>query len=180
MRICSRLQALQFGVALCAVALASQISVAQSASDISVTDKHFLPAALKGGMAEVAMGKLAAKKGTTSDVREFGEKMVEDHTNLGEQMKKVASQVGVAHPASPSTLEQAEIKKLGNLSGVPFDEEYIKAMVKDHETDLQDFQDETKTGSNTTVKNAANEGASMIANHLTMIREIAKKHNLAQ
>jgi len=37
--------------------------------------------ALKGGMAEVEMGQLAADKGSSEDVRKFGKKMVTDHTN---------------------------------------------------------------------------------------------------
>lgn len=152
---------------------------AQSGNNASMLDKHFVSEALKGGMAEVEMGRLAAEKDESSDVRQFGQKMVEDHTKLGDQMKQVASQIGVAIPKSPTLLQQAEIKKLRGLSGNQFDQEYIRTMVKDHEQDLKDFRKEADTGKSSLVKNAASQGADVISSHLSIIKRIAATHNLS-
>jgi len=144
-----------------------------------MSDKHFVSEAIKGGMAEVEMGRLAEEKGTSSDVKEFGRHMVNDHTNLGDQIRQVASQAGVSAPTSPTMLEQIEIKKLRGLAGEEFDHEYIKAMLKDHEEDLKDFKKEADTGTSSLVKNAANHGAEVISSHLSMIKQIAQAHNIA-
>jgi putative membrane protein len=152
---------------------------AQAATDASLSDKHFVSEALKGGMAEIQMGRLAQEKGSSSDVKNFGRKMVQDHTKLGDQMKQVASRLGVSVPQSPTILEQVEIKKLSGLSGSDFDQEYIKDMVKDHEDDLNDFKKDADDGTSPLVKNAATQGANVISGHLDMIKKIAGAHNIA-
>ncbi len=45
-------------------------------------DKMFLRKAAEGGIAEVKLGQLAAKKGSSDDVKAFAQKMVDDHTKL--------------------------------------------------------------------------------------------------
>jgi putative membrane protein len=174
----STLRAVCFGILVLVIG-AAVTSRLRAASDASLMDKHFVSEALKGGMAEVEMGQLAAEKGNSSDVREFGQKMVKDHTQLGDRMKQVASQIGVPVPSDPTMLQQVEIKKLKGLSGDGFDQEYIKTMVKDHTEDLKDFDKEAKTGTSSTVKNAASQGADVVSHHLSMIRQIAQAHNIA-
>lgn len=152
---------------------------AQASSDASIMDKHFVSEALKGGMAEVELGQLAQEKASSEDVKAFGKKMVEEHTKLGDQMKEVAAQVGVTSPSSPTIMEQVVIKKLKGLDGAQFEQEYIKAMLKDHRGDLKDFKKEAETGKSAMVKEAANHGADVVSSHLAMIQEIARAHNIA-
>lgn len=163
-------------VLLCGIAA---IALAQSDKDASMGDKHFVSEAFKGGMAEIQMGQLAQQKSNSEDVKNFGKMMVEDHSKLNDQMKGVASQIGVTPPSSPTLLQQAEIKKLRGLSGNEFDQEYIKTMVKDHETDMNDFQKEANDGRSPVVKDAAAQGAKVISHHLMVIRKIALAHNVA-
>lgn len=151
-------------------------SATQSASD---TDKKFVTEALKGGMAEVSLGQMAAQKGASEDVKEFGQKMVTDHTRLGDRMKVVATDIGVQPPDNTTLGNTAEKTKLSMLSGKSFDDAYIKAMVKDHEDDLKAFQQEEADGTSAEVKHAAREGAAVIQQHLTLIRKIAAAHNIA-
>ena len=158
---------------------AATVAVAQNGSDASMGDKHFVSEALKGGQAEVEMGQLAGQMGNSSDVKSFGRRMVTDHTNMGKQMKSVASEEGITPPNSPTMMEQVEIKKLKGLSGDAFDQEYIKAMVKDHESDLNDFKKEAQEGKSGKVKEAAKQGATVISEHLAMIRQIAQAHNIS-
>lgn len=169
-----------FAILLCSVFIFGEMALrAQSGNSASILDKHFVSEALKGGMAEVQMGQLAAEKGESGDVKKFGQKMVADHTKLGDQMKHVADQIGVTVPKSPTMLQQVEIKKLSGLSGDQFDREYIRDMVKDHKQDLKDFKKEADTGKSSLVKEAASQGSDVISDHLSMIEQIAASHNVA-
>jgi putative membrane protein len=161
--------------------LAALMTNGQAGSSTSATaaDKHFVTAALRGGMAEVELGKLAAEKGTSDDVKQFGQKMVTDHTQLGDQMKQVAQQIGATQPSAMSAADLALVAKLKVLSGNAFDKAYIQAMVKDHENDLGDFNKEIAGGSSSVVKDAAREGAKVIQEHLDMIKKIAQTNNVA-
>ena len=137
-----------------AAALTANAQSGSSAS-ASTADKHFVTAALRGGMAEVELGKLAVEKGSSDDVKQFGQKMVTDHTQLGDEMKQVAQQVGATQPSALSASDQALEAKLKMLSGNAFDRAYIQAMVKDHETDLGDFNKVIAGGSSSVVTDAA-------------------------
>jgi len=164
-------------VALCASVMLSA-AVARTQATASDDDKKFVEAALKGGMAEVDLGQLAVKKGNSEDVKQFGQRMVDDHTKLGDQMKAVASEVGVTPPSMTTPSDIALKAKLELLSGDSFDKAYISAMVKDHEEDLKDFRKEAATATSPEVKKAAREGETVVSHHLMMIRKIAQTHNV--
>ena len=65
----------------CGAALGSAMILA--AQTVSDADKKFVKEALQGGNDEVQLGKLAQEKGSSADVKSFGEKMVTDHTQVG-------------------------------------------------------------------------------------------------
>src|SRR5258707_15546610 len=49
-------------------------------------DKMFLRKAAQGGLAEVQLGHLAVQKAGSQEVKDFGQKMVADHTALNNEM----------------------------------------------------------------------------------------------
>ena len=145
------------------------------AGQTSPGDRVFVETALKGGMTEVQLGQLALQKSSNADVKQFAQKMVDDHTKMNDQLKTVAQQIGVKVPDGPSKKDKTTIAKLQALNGDAFDQAYIKDMVKDHKSDLNDFKAEAENGSDPTVRNAANQGAQVINQHLQMIEQIAQK-----
>jgi putative membrane protein len=143
----------------------------------SPADKMFVKNALEGGMAEVQLGQLALQKSNNDDVKQFAQRMVTDHTKMGDQMKPIAQQIGVKLPDAPSKKDQATIAKLQALNGDAFDKAYMKDMVKDHKADLNDFKTEASSGSAPAVKNAASQGAQVISQHLQMAEQINQKES---
>jgi putative membrane protein len=158
------------------LAASSVVAFAQNAA--SDDDKHFVESALKGGMAEIDLGKLAADKGASADVKAFGQKMVTDHGRLGEKMKTVAGEIGVKPPDMSTVSDMGEKAKLEILSGKTFDDAYISAMLRDHENDLEAFKQEVASGTSPAVKRAARQGEAVVEAHLAMIRKIAKAHDV--
>jgi putative membrane protein len=144
----------------------------------AMADRAFVRKALEGGNAEVQLGQLAQQKSQSDDVKQFAQKMVDDHTQLGNQMKPIAQQLGVSEPKGPSKKDKELQAKLESLSGQQFDEAYIKAMVKDHKQDLREFKDEAQTTQDPNLKQAAQQGAGVISQHLQMIEQIAQSHNV--
>jgi len=144
----------------------------------TMQDRDFVHSALEGGMAEVQLGQLAAQKGSSADVKQFGERMVTDHTKLDDQMKQVAKQLDVRMPKKLSKKDKELLTKLQGLSGKRFDDTYIDAMVKDHKKDLEDFKQEAQRSQNPALQQVAQNGAQVIDTHLNLIDGIAKSHNL--
>jgi putative membrane protein len=97
-------------------------------------DRDFVREMMETGVAEVQLGRLASARGTSAEVRQFGETMVADHTSAGKQLEAIAMQYGI-HEQHP-TLDDNHGKLLARLSalkGAEFDREYIDAMVNGHE-----------------------------------------------
>jgi putative membrane protein len=152
---------------------------AVSGNQQGMADQAFVRKALEGGTAEVQLGQLAQQKSQSEDVKQFGQKMVEDQTQLGDQMKPIAQQLGVKESKGPSKKDKQLMAKLEGLSGQQFDEAYIQAMVKDHKQDLKEFQNEAQNAQDPNVKQAAQQGTGVISQHLQMIQQIAQSHNVA-
>jgi putative membrane protein len=150
----------------------------QNSNSSAMADKDFVRGALQGGMAEVQLGQLAAQKGSSDDVKQFGQRMVDDHTKLGDQMKQVAQQLGVKPPDKLSKKDTELMAKLQGLSGTQFDNAYIEAMVKDHKKDANDFKTEAQNSQNPALQQVAKQGSEVIDQHLQMIEQIAQSHNL--
>lgn len=155
-----------------------QMQQEQNASMRKMQDRAFVKKAAEGGLAEVRLGKLAEQKATSPDLKNFAQKMVNDHTQLNEQMRPIAQQMGVSSPQELSKKDKKEISKLENLSGQQFDDAYIKYMIKDHKQDLSEFKTEASHTQNTELKTAAEHGAQVIQGHLQDIEQIAKDHNV--
>jgi putative membrane protein len=155
-----------------------QMQQQQNTAEGAMQDKAFVRDELEGGMAEVQLGQLAAQKGSSADVKQFGQKMVQDHTQLGSQMKQLAQQMGVREPKGLSKKDEELMAKLQTLSGQQFDDAYIKAMVKDHKRDVEDFKMEAGSAQNPALKQVAQQGGPIIDGHLQMIEQIAKSHGV--
>jgi putative membrane protein len=135
-------------------------------------DARFAMKAAQGGMAEVQLGKLAAQKGSSADVKAFGQQMVDDHSKANDQLKTVASQENMTLPNSLDSKDQALYTKLQNLSGPDFDKTYVKAMVKDHEEDVKEFQKEADKGKDSGIKSFASQTLPVLQQHLSKIQSI--------
>jgi putative membrane protein len=144
-----------------------------------MADQSFVKKALEGNAAEVQLGQLAQQKSQSDDVKQFAQKMVSDHTQLNDQMMKpIAQQLKVKEPTELSKKDRELVARLEGLSGQEFDQAYIQAMVRDHKQDLSEFKDEASTTQNPGMKQAAQQGAALISQHLQMIEQIAQNHNM--
>jgi putative membrane protein len=93
-------------------------------------------------------------------------------------MKGVAEQIGVTPPTVLPAAGLALEAKLKALSGDAFDKAYIRAMFKNHESDLAAFNEEVTAGKSAAVTGAAAQGAKVVQEHLSMIRKIAEMHHV--
>ena len=139
-----------------------------------VDDKKFVKEAAAGGLAEVEMGKLAVQKSSDDAVKQFGQKMIDDHTKANEQLKEIASKQGITIPESLDSKQQSKVDKLSKLSGPAFDKAYVKDAVKDHEKDVREFKNEAQNGSDPNIKQFASSTLPTLEQHLDMAKTLRK------
>jgi putative membrane protein len=135
-------------------------------------DVNFAMKAAQGGMAEVQMGKLAADKGNSTDVKAFGQQMVDDHTKANDDLKSVAEKEGMTLPTDMNAHQHAMYSRLEKLSGAAFDKAYVTDMVKDHQEDVKEFQKESNTGKDDQIKAFASRTLPVLQSHLDKIKSI--------
>jgi putative membrane protein len=145
-----------------------------NASRPSIVDTRFAKEAAQGGMAEVKLGQLAQDKGSSDSVRNFGKRMVDDHSKAGDKLKDVASQENITLPTDISAKDQATYDRLSKLNGAAFDRAYAKDMVKDHQTDVAAFQKEANGGKVDSLKSFASDTLPTLQDHLKEAKEMMK------
>jgi putative membrane protein len=143
---------------------------ANAKANLSDADKDFMNKAAQGGRAEVVFGEMAAKYGTSDEVKSFGERMVNDHKAAGDKLKQLADQKGVTlNDGLPKDVEKDQIS-LGKKKGKDFDKAYMSMMVKDHEADVKDFQKEADNGQDPDVKAFASSTLPTLQDHLNLAK----------
>ncbi|MDT7808125.1 MAG: putative rane protein [Acidobacteriota bacterium] len=138
-------------------------------------DQRFAMEAAMGGLMEVELGRVAAQKGASDEVRQFGQRMVDDHSKGNADLMQVASAKGMTLPTALDAKHQAEMQKLSAMSGAKFDKEYVRMMVKDHREDVAEFQKEASRGMDADIKSFAARTLPTLQEHLQMIQRISDK-----
>jgi putative membrane protein len=134
-------------------------------------DTQFVEKASQGGLAEVELGKLAQQKATNPAVKEFGRHMETDHQKANDELKSIASKEGMTVAASMNSKDQAFYDRLSKMSGAQFDDTYMRQMVRDHQTDIAEFQKEATSGSDESLKNFASMTLPTLRQHLKMAQD---------
>ena len=111
-----------------------------SMAGMSSNDRDFIMDAAMGGMMEVQLGHWAAQKGTSDAVKQFGKRMVDDHSKANEQLMQLASSKSITLPTALDEKHQKDIAKVSKLNGAEFDKAYSKMMLSDHEKDVKEFE----------------------------------------
>jgi putative membrane protein len=135
----------------------------------------FAGIAAQGGMTEVELGRLALRRAADSSVKEFGQRMVTDHTAANAEFKSIAARKNTEIPTEVSSDQKSMIEQLSKLSGAEFDKKYMSDMVKDHEEDVKEFQTQSNDGTDPDIKAFAAKTLPILQGHLQMAREVAKK-----
>jgi putative membrane protein len=159
------------GLSFFGVAAFAQEHTGNAANRMSSSDSTFATKAAQGGMAEVKLGQLAKDKASSQAVKDFGQKMIDDHTKANDELKSVASKDGITLPTSLDAKDQAVYDRLSKLSGAEFDRAYMRDMVTDHRTDVNEFRRESERGTNPDLKAFASKTLPTLEEHLKMAEQ---------
>ncbi len=140
-----------------------------------LSDKEFVLRASQGGMTEVQLGKVASDKGSTSQVKDFGARMVKDHTQANDELASLAEKKGITVSQTLDSHHQAQVDKLSRLSGSAFDKAYVSNQVNAHEMTVKLFQQEAQSGQDADLKAFASRTLPTLEDHCSQITNIENK-----
>src|SRR6185436_13995923 len=135
-------------------------------------DRNFLMDAAEGGMMEVELGRVAAQNGASDAVKQFGQKMVDDHGAANTELMSIATSKGVTLPTELDEKHKAHVTKLSSMTGAEFDREYSKMMLSDHNKDVSEFEKESTRGTDPDLKAFAAKTLPTLQQHLEMAKAL--------
>lgn len=125
----------------------------QNQTNLSALDREFMVQAAQGGMAEVRLGQLASERAVSDKVKQYGQHMVKEHTQVNNQLAQLAAQKGITLPQDVNANQKALRARLGQIPGTRFDQVYMnEAGVKSHAEQVALFQREAQQGQDPDVK----------------------------
>jgi putative membrane protein len=101
--------------------------------------------------------------------------MVTDHSKAYDQLKPIASKDNITLPDRMNVKDQALYDRLSKLSSTQFDREYMRAMVKDHQSDVAEFQRESGRAKDPDVRTYASNTLPTLQEHLRLAEDANTK-----
>ncbi len=142
---------------------------------IAKEDREFVNKAGLGGLFEIRAGQLAAQKAQSGDVKQFGQRMVDDHTAANSRLQKLTQQKSLALPTQLDKKHQDKIDRLAKKTGVDFDKAYADEMIDDHKSDIDDFEKAAKDAKDPDVKDYAATTLPTLREHLQAAQALKDK-----
>jgi putative membrane protein len=131
----------------------------------------FLTEAADGRMIDIEEGKLAKSRGTSSEIRKYGERMVNDQTRLLHEIRVLAAAKNITLPNAMSNDNKNSLKDLHGEEGDDFDEKFVRIMIRDHKHDIREFE-KASDFKDKDVRQFASQYLPLIESHLNQIEEI--------
>jgi len=137
-------------------------------ANMASQDHNFLMDAAMGGMMEVELGRIAAQQGMSDAVKQFGQRMVDDHSKANSELMSLASSKGITLPTTLDEKHREHMTKLSGMSGEDFDRAYGRMMLTDHRKDVSEFEKQSTRGTDADLKAFASRTLPTLQEHLQM------------
>lgn len=142
-----------------------------------LSDQEFVNQAAESSLAEVQLGNLAVQRAASDDVKQYAQRMIQEHTQSNQQLATLAKQKNLTIPQNLNAKHQAVKASLSALSGDAFDRAYMTQMQQDHDQVVALFQREATQGQDAELKNWAATLLPQLQNHEAMAQKIASRLN---
>lgn len=110
-----------------------------------MTDANIAAVASASNQDEIQTSQIALQKATRPEVRQFAQRMVDEHTRVEQEMRQALQAKGM-QPQDNALSQQmkqtmsAALQQLQTASGAAFDQAYIAHQVQSHQATLQALQ----------------------------------------
>lgn len=132
-------------------------------------------------MAEIEMGKMAQAKGSSEQVKIFGQQMIDDHSKALDDVRELALSKGVTVPTELDAKHRSEANKLEKMSGAAFDRAYMaRAGVRDHKAVHAKLAKIESQARDADVKALASKMKPVVQQHLNSAQQMSKSKNTSK
>lgn len=131
--------------------------------------------------AEIQLGRMAAKKAASPEVKRIAEKLAVDHSKNREQVRDLAQKLNVPlTPAAGGDVTASDSvalpSDLESKSGAEFDRAFVEHQIEDHESNIQKIQSQMlPTAQDPQVKIYLQRTLADMQGHLASLKEVQQK-----
>jgi putative membrane protein len=160
--------------------MAAAADTGMAATPAPLSDANIVYILDNANMLDSTAGSIAATKGTSADVRDFGKTMMGEHHSLRKQGEDLAKKLGITPEAPANDDSKASYDKTmsmlnGAAKGKDFDKAYVDNEVTYHQTVLQTVTTAMGAAQNAELKNLIQKAAPTIQAHLDRAKSIQAK-----
>jgi len=137
-------------------------------------DKAFVAAASRSGLAEIELSRVAVEKAKKPAVKEFAQKMIDQHTAVAAELTAMCNTRGVALPTDTDEATKARRAELEKKTGTKLEKAYATMMVEDHRKAVELFRTQASSGTDAELKRWAEGTLPKLEEHLAHAEAIAK------
>jgi putative membrane protein len=141
----------------------------------AAADSALLLESARGGITEVALGRLAVQKATDRAVREFGQQMVDAHSKTNGELLALAATKRITVPTTGSGDQKATLDRLSGLSGYSFDRAFMTEMVDKHTGERGLMQRLAERATNPDLKAWGEKTTPSVMEHQKMAYDISRR-----
>lgn len=133
----------------------------------------YLQMAAASDMYEKESSNLALARSQDSNVRDFAQMMITDHTKTTQTLMSAARSAGLTPPAPQmNPMQQRMVAELRNLNGAAFDRVYLDQQTKAHEMAVTLHRNYAMDGDNPSLRSAASAAVPIVTGHLERVRRM--------
>ncbi|CCV05642.1 Outer membrane protein-like protein [Mesorhizobium metallidurans STM 2683] len=142
------------------------------------TAQDFVDKAAVGAKFEVDSSKIAQDKAHDQSVKDFAQKMIQDHGAANAKLEAVAAAQKLKVPAELDTKHKDDLERLQNADA-PVDQPYVEMQRSAHADAVKLFEIYARDGDTASLKTFAQENLPTLKMHQEMIEKIAATKNAA-
>jgi predicted outer membrane protein/sporulation protein YlmC with PRC-barrel domain len=142
--------------------------------------EEFVQKASVSNQFEIQSSNLALDQAQSSEVQDFAQQMIDDHTKAGDNLQQ-AIESAQADLQAPDTLDQRhkqQMDRLQSAQGAEFDGQYVQMQVQAHEQAVQLFSSYAESGDSAELQQFAQDTLPTLKDHLQRIREISQSPDM--
>ena len=138
----------------------------RGASRLAEEDANFIREVAQSNAAEIEMGHLLMQKGQNQEVKDYGRRLVSDHTESNQQLARIAATKGIDLPTTAGETERAHLQHLSSQEGAAFDRMAREHAVSDHQKTIDKFQQALQKLQDNELKSFAQQQLPILQQHL--------------
>ncbi|MFC5815323.1 DUF4142 domain-containing protein [Nonomuraea harbinensis] len=140
-----------------------------STGPLGPADRDFLVKVRQAGLWEIPVGQWAQKRADSARVKDVGQHLVEDHTKLDAQVRRVAAKLNVPLPDRPNPDQQRWMAQLASETGPAFDRDFARLLRAAHGKVFAVVANVRAGTRNAEIRKFAGTAVTVVMRHMTLL-----------